>query len=470
LPLVHTTANALDMNHYNGIRVVFFDAAGTLVHMPKGVGFHYSEVAGRHGFEVAEESILKAFGHAWQAAPAPLTTRTARPDDDRDWWRHLVFDVLDRCKAPASIDREAVFADLYSEFVKPGVWELYPEVREVLEAVRASYRIGIVSNFDARLRVILKDLEIDTLFDHWVISSEVGADKPHPYIYECAVEMAGIAPDEALHVGDDPVGDWEAAAACGLQVFQLDRPRNSLRDLTALTKELEMRNPLATIATALLLGMAFVPLLRAEGVTREETIAIARAFAEHKWTATKANVRNGADRAGIAVQTPSRTAEDTDGDPEHWVVDRENTGVPYKWGGFDSLASFDAGIKRGKAAGDLYTPKKRKDGSAGVSSEAVGIDCSGFISQCWKLPRKYGTATLSQVARPLRSMSELRAGDILNTANAHVILFAEWRDPDRTRALFYEAAPFSKVVAREYEIAELESAGFKPLRYKKIRE
>src|SRR5690606_31764808 len=107
----------------------------------------------------------------------------------RGWWQRLVFEVLDRCQAPDTLNREELFSDLYMEFVKPGVWELYPEVTEVLETVRSKYRIGIVSNFDGRLRLILKDLGIDSLFDPWVISSEVGADKPDPYIYECALEM-----------------------------------------------------------------------------------------------------------------------------------------------------------------------------------------------------------------------------------------------------------------------------------------
>jgi hypothetical protein len=34
-----------------------------------------------------------------------------------------------------------------------------------------------------------------------------------------------------LYVGDDPDRDWKAAAAAGLSVFQLDREKNSLRDL-----------------------------------------------------------------------------------------------------------------------------------------------------------------------------------------------------------------------------------------------
>jgi hypothetical protein len=34
-----------------------------------------------------------------------------------------------------------------------------------------------------------------------------------------------------LHAGDDPERDWNAAAAAGLAVFRLERPKNSLRDL-----------------------------------------------------------------------------------------------------------------------------------------------------------------------------------------------------------------------------------------------
>jgi FMN phosphatase YigB (HAD superfamily) len=40
-----------------------------------------------------------------------------------------------------------------------------------------------------------------------------------------------LEPAQVLHVGDDPERDWKAATAAGLAVFQLERPKNSLRDL-----------------------------------------------------------------------------------------------------------------------------------------------------------------------------------------------------------------------------------------------
>ncbi|MGH8165282.1 MAG: HAD-IA family hydrolase, partial [Rhodanobacteraceae bacterium] len=77
-------------------------------------------------------------------------------------------------------------------------------------------------------------LTISKFFRYVFVSSEIGADKPDPMIYRRALEVSGLAPNEVLHVGDDWERDWAAARVAGLDVFQLDRPTNSLRDLLQL--------------------------------------------------------------------------------------------------------------------------------------------------------------------------------------------------------------------------------------------
>ena len=214
------------------IGVIFFDAAGTLFHLPRGVGQHYREVALRHGCDLGDGELQAAFSAAWKTMPPRAATRAARADDDRGWWREIVGRVLERCGVAAgALDRGAYFAELYEEFRQPGVWELFPEVRTVLEKLRPHYRLGIISNFDGRLRAILRHLEIAAHFEPVVISSEVGADKPDRWIFQHALELAGVPPHAALHVGDDPLRDWAAAEAAGLHSFHLARPANSLRDL-----------------------------------------------------------------------------------------------------------------------------------------------------------------------------------------------------------------------------------------------
>lgn len=216
-------------------RVIFFDAAGTLFHLPRGVGWHYADVARRHGAELDEDALSKAFRSIWKATPAPAETRSPRADD-REWWRTLVFRVLDVCAAGCEMDRAAYFEELWDEFAKPGVWELYPETREVLSALAGRFRLGVVSNFDGRLRKILPLLGIAEFFEDLVISSEVGSEKPSPHIFADAVRRFGVSPHETIHVGDDPEADWRGARDAGLQVSELRRPVGSLRDLLLLAE------------------------------------------------------------------------------------------------------------------------------------------------------------------------------------------------------------------------------------------
>jgi putative hydrolase of the HAD superfamily len=114
------------------------------------------------------------------------------------------------------------------------VWKLYPEVLDVLKQLRERFQLAVISNFDGRLRLILQNLGISKYFAHVFISSELGADKPDPEIFRRALKLMRLNAKEVLHVGDDPRRDWKAAKEAGLLVFQLDRPRNSMRDLLKL--------------------------------------------------------------------------------------------------------------------------------------------------------------------------------------------------------------------------------------------
>lgn len=64
-------------------------------------------------------------------------------------------------------------------------------------------KIAVVSNFDTRLRPVLKVLGVDDLFNAVVVSAEVGAEKPNPIIFEAACKQLQLLPEEVLHVGDD---------------------------------------------------------------------------------------------------------------------------------------------------------------------------------------------------------------------------------------------------------------------------
>ena len=219
-----------------GVKVILFDATETLVSIPRGVGAHYAEVAAQLGATVEETHWQQAFKKEFRAMPARPSTGEHREDDDRGWWQELVMRVLAECVPVAQwpqFPRAEYFERVYTLFADPGVWALYPDVLPALEALGSQFRLGVISNFDVRLHGILAGLGIADRFEHVVISSEVGADKPLPLIFQIAMRRFGVAAADALHVGDHPELDWRAAERAGLGWYELQRPQNTLADLVA---------------------------------------------------------------------------------------------------------------------------------------------------------------------------------------------------------------------------------------------
>jgi len=207
-------------------------------------------------------------------------------------------------------------------------------------------------------------------------------------------------------------------------------------------------------------------------VRRKETIALAEEYARFRWKPSAENVFHGLDRDGIRVDTPDIAFANPGGRPGWWKPGRTNMGVPYMWGGFNSLSEFQEGIASGLYAGDVYTREKRQQLERAVSRHAVGIDCSGLISRCWGLERSYSTRELPDLCVPLASYEELKPGDILNSHNNHVLLFQAFADKDHKRLIAYEAGspPTWKVLKDSISVPMLKYFGYKPWRYRNIRD
>lgn len=218
------------------VRAVYFDAVGTLIYLPQSVGHHYAEAGRFVGLELEAAALDRAFREVWKQMPARAANDGPRPDDDKGWWRELVHRVLAQVRpATEPLDADAFFEAAYAHFAEPGVWEVFPEVREVLASLHErELPFFVISNFDGRLRMVFEHLGLTPLFREIFLSSELGADKPDAAIFRRATKQSGFSPNESLYVGDEPERDWSGARAVGFQVFELDRPRNSLRDVLSI--------------------------------------------------------------------------------------------------------------------------------------------------------------------------------------------------------------------------------------------
>jgi putative hydrolase of the HAD superfamily len=211
--------------------VVTFDAAGTLIQLTQPPGKTYADAAKGFGYDLDPERIQEGFRAAWKTLPVKAETIGPRPDDDRGWW----FQLVTRTIAYAGYKIEPMkeyFDGLYRGYALPGVWALYPDAIDVLERLRGlGVRLGVVSNFDRRLYEVLDHLGIRSRFEHILISSEVGSDKPAPRIFLEAAYRFGVETDRVLHVGDDINLDGAGAEAAGLRALVIDHQNTRLEDI-----------------------------------------------------------------------------------------------------------------------------------------------------------------------------------------------------------------------------------------------
>ena len=206
------------------IRAVLFDAAGTLLRVRGSVGAIYAEVMERHGARIPIETIETRFREFMAAAPPsafPNAPIDEVPHLERRWWRALVSEVM---LPAAPFDRfDACFDELFELFRTERGWELLPGVRETLDRLASEgYMLGVITNFDSRVRDVLRHLGIARYFRSVILASEEGAAKPHPDLFRTALRRFHLSPGEALYVGDRPEHDVNGALAAGFVPVILD--------------------------------------------------------------------------------------------------------------------------------------------------------------------------------------------------------------------------------------------------------
>lgn len=96
---------------------------------------------------------------------------------------------------------------------------------ESLARLRAAgLRLGVVSNSDGRVEEALRAAGLREYFDVVMDSALIGVEKPDPRIFQAALNALGVAPEEALYVGDLYEVDILGAEAAGISAVLLGQP------------------------------------------------------------------------------------------------------------------------------------------------------------------------------------------------------------------------------------------------------
>jgi putative hydrolase of the HAD superfamily len=208
------------------VKVIFFDAVGTLIETRYCVGEIYSRAAREFGFEAEPRIVQRNFELSFRRQP-PLAFPAGTPEAalielEKGWWRDLVRAVFDTL---GSFPRfEEFFDEIFERFRGGEFWRVYDDVAPSLtELKRRGLKLGVISNFDSRLYDVLSASELDRFFDSVHVSTRVGAAKPDPAIFRAALNYHAVEARQAWHVGDNLREDVEGAMAIGINTILLDR-------------------------------------------------------------------------------------------------------------------------------------------------------------------------------------------------------------------------------------------------------
>lgn len=209
------------------VRAVLFDLGNTLWHIPEPPPQQ----------EVRNETVrrIRALVRSWGVEPEEhhnflgRDIRLAITAADREAYEthcvspdfaQLVHDVA------AAHDMEITLAqaeELWETWNLGGAFfgrVLFDDAIETLHELRGrGYKLACVTNraFSGRgFQAELDEHGLTGLFDALSVSCDVGYMKPHQEIFQHALDLLDVAPDEAVMVGDSLRADVEGARALGM--------------------------------------------------------------------------------------------------------------------------------------------------------------------------------------------------------------------------------------------------------------
>jgi putative hydrolase of the HAD superfamily len=204
----------------DGVRAVFFDAVGTLIHPEPSAADAYYQFGRQFGSHLPAGEVRRRFAAVFSAQERRDAGLGYRTDEDRERgrWRAIVAEVLSDVA-----DQEGCFRALHDWFARPSAWRVEPGAGRVLRRLQSlGYAVGIASNFDRRLRGVVAGLDEVAWLRHLVISSEAGWRKPAPGFFDRLCRDVDLPPSRVLFVGDDLDNDYRGAVAAGLTALLFD--------------------------------------------------------------------------------------------------------------------------------------------------------------------------------------------------------------------------------------------------------
>ena len=140
------------------------------------------------------------------------------------FWEHYLTALMDQLGPPAEARKE-LSDRVIAGFRDTRTWsKVLPDTLPTLQKLKkAGYYLAVISNSDGTVEGELRSAGLHQYLEFVIDSFVVGVEKPHPEIFEIALNRAGFKPHESIYVGDTHPIDIGGAELAGLHGILIDR-------------------------------------------------------------------------------------------------------------------------------------------------------------------------------------------------------------------------------------------------------
>lgn len=190
---------------------IFFDVGGTLLHID------WARVCRLLG-KPSWEGRLRA-GEGAGRREIDQRARSGAPASGADYLRAIFLAAgFPKAELDSALDL------LWKEHLVQNLWDrIDPEAPDTLRKLSGAYTLGVISNSEGKVRDLLDETGLLGYFALVLDSALEGVSKPDPEIFRRACARAGVAPAQALYVGDIFSVDVLGALGAGMSAVLLDR-------------------------------------------------------------------------------------------------------------------------------------------------------------------------------------------------------------------------------------------------------
>ena len=200
----------MNLSPLSGIRACVFDAYGTL--------FDYASAASR--CHEVPQPLREKLNLLWREKQLQYTWLRALQGRHADIWQ-VTGEALDFALETVGIDDAALRERLMNLYLQ---LDAFPEVAQVLQRLKAAgLKTAILSNGSPEmLGAAVRHAKLDQLLDAVLSVETVGVYKPHPKVYQLAVDCLELEPRAIAFQSSNAWDSW-AASAYGLHVVWCNR-------------------------------------------------------------------------------------------------------------------------------------------------------------------------------------------------------------------------------------------------------